>query len=411
MYVGLLGLCMLSTAYVTNELSSTAMPSRTIASVKEEMLKNGPIKLMLDDTTEFQINISDSSQDLAATVKEVDVSLEEIKKQKEELEKVVKEKELEISKLNEEIELNKKDTAVALEKSEELAKALEEKSEEVGKLRESIAKLQEVEAKAEEFKNQISSLLEENEALKAENSKLACMVQKQESLEEKIRILTEDKQKIADTLKKLIDDTDGDKDKDDEDDDKRPKKKVADDKDKAKAKENLQDADYMELYASFYQMIIQQRQDQEMQQQLQQQQFQMMIIAQMKQRSVVNDLYGMPNVSGQFYNNAANQEISMLATIQSMRMNENNRQQDYMNKAFRPESYFGLNTGTQLSFADQYIQRQSMMYSPQNSIVPQNYNMNNSGYNFELNSTTKSMFDNSLASYSPMAPSSIAIFN
>lgn len=404
MYIGLLGLCMLSTAYVANELNSMTTGSRSIASVKEDMLQNGPIKFLLDDTTEFQINISDSTKDLTDTVKDVDLSLEEIKKQKEALEKVVKEKELEIVKLNEEIALNKEDVSSALKKSEELAKALEAKTEEVGKLRESIAKLQEVEAKAEEFKNQISSLLEENEALKSENSKLTCMVKKQESLEEKIRILTEDKQKIADTLKKIVDDSE--KDKDDKDDkEKEEPKKVA--RDKA----DLKESEYMDLYANFYRMMVAEQRDQQQLQQMQQVQFQAMIVAQLQQRSVVNDLYGMQNVSGQFYNNAANQEISMLSTIQSMRLGEGNRQQIYANKAFRPESYFGLNTGKQLSFHDQFIQGQSMMYAPSNSIMPQDYNMNNLGYNFQLNSTTNSMFTDQLAGYSPMTSSSISLFN
>ena len=54
MYIGLLGLCMLSTAYVANELNSMTTGSRSIASVKEDMLQNGPIKFLLDDTTEIQ---------------------------------------------------------------------------------------------------------------------------------------------------------------------------------------------------------------------------------------------------------------------------------------------------------------------------------------------------------------------
>jgi len=52
-----------------------------------------------------------------------------------------------------------------------------------------------------------------------------------------------------------------------------------------------------------------------------------------------------------------------------------------------------------------------MMYAPSNSIMPQDYNMNNLGYNFQLNSTTNSMFTDQLAGYSPMTSSSISLFN
>lgn len=432
-----LGLALYSTSFINHKIESFGsgrFPASAEMQEKSVIASPTPIEKVMSGLSKIEISISTKPSELSKKMDELENSLNIIKVEKEKIQIEVSSKEEEIKKLKEELELEKSDKELLSEKANALAIALETRNKEVGELRQGIFKLEQLKTQLEDIQKQVTTLIEENSYLKTENEKLTCMLEKQKDLEEQIKeltkasqeaatvVLTEEKKaedkkeedKKVDVKKEETkvassdkaedkDDAKNDKDEDEDEDDKdKDDKKVS--RKRAK-KEKLDKSDYLEMYAQYFQMALAKQNEQ-------QQMFQAQVLASLQQRGVVNELYG-SNVSDQYYNYAANRETAMLAQIERMRLNSLQERlglglmsgHDYLDT----NSYYGRNSGRNMNFHQDYIQGQPMIYKSQNSFNPQTFNMNERGYNFELNSIGNSNFSRDLASYSPMQASSFSI--
>lgn len=316
------------------------------------------------------------------------------------------------------------DIEVLKDKSNKLAKALEVQNGKVAELEMALAQFDDITTKLKELRDRIAQLESENKELKDENQRLTCLLEKQSDLEEQVKELTADKAEILAKLEEQLKKEDGEEvvaaseEKKEESNEEvtaekkeekqsevvaesKPEKKASDEsddedekedkKEKKVAKKDSDDESYEDKLLGVVTAYLQQQA--EIQQRNQFYQFQMSQAGRRDQMSLMNDMVGFEGG-----NSFLNSQLMMMKDIEMMRMRSRMMDRyrlesggffgnDYgfdNYRSNRNDSYFGLNTGRNMSFHDQYIKNQPMRYNQADAFPLSHFNSERA-YDFRQN--------------------------